>query len=228
MDRNRNVIFKFLILLLSCFLPTALFGQSPSSLYSETEFNLELSSSGSFEYSLGLANRSILSTYVNGKKVAGSGQEHLEVNQFTAYKLSQRSVLALGFRYRFKEVFDDEEYDELRILQEFTYSQSSLPFTHRFRFEQRFKNIVTEFRGRYKLGVSQPLSSEFIIDLSTEALYSLANNLKPEAEQRFTLKFSNHSLNNLELNAAFEWQYENYTNSPQNSFFLLTGATLKL
>lgn len=216
----------FLFIYFGC---NTVFGQTPSSLYSETEFNFEVPSSGPLNYSLGLANRNTLFTYVDGQKVAGSGQEHLELNQFTSYQISERSSLALGFRYRFREVFDQEKYDEFRILEEFNYSHHSLPvIKHRFRFEQRFKNITTEFRLRYKLGISQPLGSEFDVDLSTEALYSMAKNLTPEAEQRFALKFSNNSIRNLKLNAAFQWQYENYNNAPVNSFFLLTGATLKL
>lgn len=219
------ILFLFIILNFS----NSGYGQTPSSLYSETEFNFEIPSPGPLKYTLGLANRNILFTYVDGGKVAGSRQEYVELNQFTYYRFSKRSSTALGFRYRFREVFDDEKYDEFRILEEFNYSHDNFPvIKHRLRFEQRFKNIVTEFRLRYRLGISRPLGEEFNIGLSTEALYSMTKNLKPKAEQRFTLKFSNSSIKNLELNAAFQWQYENYNKAPVNSFFLLTGATLKL
>ena len=229
MSLNRTVTSVILFLFIFLTFSNSVYGQTPSSLYSETEFNFEIPSPGPLKYSLGMSNRNILFTYVDGEKVAGSGQEHLELNQFTSYGLSKRSSIALGFRYRFREVFDDEKYDEFRILEEFNYSHHNFPvIKHRLRFEQRFKNVVTEFRLRYRLGISQPLGKEFIIGLSTETLYSMTKNLKPAAEQRLTLKFSNSSVKNLELNAAFQWQYENYNISPENSFYLLTGATLKL
>lgn len=204
--------------------------QTPNSLLWEPEVKVNLSTESPWSYSFGVANRSLFSTYLEGEKVAGPNQEHFELNQFTTYKTSANSAVALGFRYRFREVFDDSRYDEFRIIEQFKYSQPDtyLGWGHRLRFEQRFRNVVTIFRLRYQLGISRPLGEEFGVGLSTEFLYSMAADYKPEADQRVTLEFENTSIENVELSAGIELRHENYNNSPENNYYLLTGVSIDL
>lgn len=218
----------FLIALLPGYL--TLHAQTPTSLLWEPEAEVNFSTEGPWSYSFGVANRSLFSTYLDGEKIAGSNQEHFELNQFTTYRTSENSAVALGFRYRFREAFDDSRYDEFRMIEQFTYSHPDtyLGWGHRFRFEQRFRNVATIFRLRYRLGISRPLGEEFGVGLSTEFLYSMAAEYKPEAEQRFTLEFENSSINNVELSAGIELRHENYNNFPENNFYLLTGVSIDL
>lgn len=208
---------------------TKLLAQTPNSLLWEPEFEVEFSTAERWSHSFGIANRSSVFTYVEGERVADAAQEHLELNHFTAYKTGSQSAVALGIRYRFREAFDESRHDELRFIEQFSYKhpETFLNWSHRFRFEQRLREL-TIYRLRYQLGISRPLGEEFGLGLATEFLYSMVNGLSPEAEQRFTLKAENTSLQNIELSAGIEFRKESYLHSPENNFYLLTGVSLSL
>lgn len=218
----------FVLLIFSTY--SRLQAQTPTSLLWEPEAKVTFSTESPWSYSFGIANRSLFNTYLEGEKIAGSNQEHFELNQFTTYRTSANSAVALGFRYRFREAFDDSRYDEFRMIEQFSYSHPDtyLGWGHRFRFEQRFRNVVTIFRLRYQLGISRPLGEKFGVGLSTEFLYSMAEGNHPEADQRFTLEFENNSIENVELSAGVEWRHENYNNFAENNIYLLTGISVKL
>lgn len=202
---------------------------TPHSFQWEPEFDVSLPSQNKWLFTFGIANRYLFYNKLNDERITGGDQQHLEVNQFTSYKTSSNAAVGLGFRYRFKEIFEDSRHDEFRIIEEFTYKHngSFLTPAHRFRFEQRFREL-TIFRLRYRFGISQPLSKNFDLGLSTEFLYSMVKDLRPETDQRFTLTIENSTFKNLDLSAGIEFQRDDYTGAPSSEFYLLTGASLKL
>lgn len=230
MQRKSHFAFPgvviFILILLS---GKQAFSQTPESYIWEPEFSLVLPTEGYWSYSFGLANRTVFAAYERDQKIEGSSQEHFELNQFTFYKTGMSSAVGLGFRYRFRETFNENNHDEFRIIQQFTYShpESFLSLAHRFRFEQRFRDL-TIFRLRYRLGISRPMGEDFGIGLSTEFLYSMIKGFKPAPDQRFTLMIDNFSFPDLELSAGIEMQRENYTNAPKTEYFLLTAVTYNL
>lgn len=220
--------FLFLIIFFSG--TTFVGAQSSTSLYWEPEFGVTLSTETPWFYSFGVANRSLHYQAVEGEKVEDFEQVHIELSQFTGYAIGENTAIGLGLRYRFREIFDDSRYDEFRIIEQISYAhpESSLNLAHRFRAEQRFRNVVTEHRLRYQIGIARSLSDNFEAGISTEALYSMANGVQPELEQRLTVEVENSSFRNLELSLGLEYQYENYLNIPESELFILSGVTLKL
>ena len=203
--------------------------QTPRTYLWETEFDVTLPEHGSWEFTFGAGSRYLFAAEVEGETVRENIQQHLELNHFTTYNSSEKAAISLGLRYRFRELFEETLQDEVRIIEqlEYTHQNTFLTPQHRLRFEQQFRE-VTSFRLRYQLGISQPLNPDFSLDLSSEFLYSMANNYRPEAEQRFGLGLENYSIKNLELNLGIELRREDLTGFPGTEFFLITGAVLRL
>ncbi|MDX1604446.1 MAG: DUF2490 domain-containing protein [Salinimicrobium sediminis] len=219
------------------FLAAAFFGSvntataqsTPRSFLWEPEFSVDLPSDNKWGFSFGIANRYLFESRLDGEQINENEQQHFEVNQFTSYKTGENSSVALGFRYRFRETFNDSRHDEFRMIQQFGYKHRGTFLTpaHRFRFEQRFREN-TIFRLRYRIGISQPLGEDFAVGLSTEFLYSMIKDFKPEADQRYTIKFENSSIKNLELSAGVELRREDYAGAPTSEIYILSGINLQL
>ncbi len=206
------------------------FGQStPRALQWEPEVNVSLPSNNEWGFTFGVANRYLLNSQLDGERINENEQQHFELNQFTSYKTSENASISLGFRYRFRETFKASRHDEFRMIQQFAYKLRGVLFTpaHRLRFEQRFREL-TIYRLRYRLGVSQPLGKDFGLGLSTEFLYSMMKDSRPEADQRFTVKIENSSFKNVKLTAGMELRREDYTGAPSSGFFILSGVSLAL
>ena len=222
--------FKHLIffLLFLCFTGSVK-AQSPRSFSWETELDLVLPAQGNWAFSFGAANRYLFFSEVNGNRVTDYDQEHIELNHFTSYRKSENTVISLGLRYRFIETFEETRQDEFRIIEqmEYTHKNTFLTPEHRLRFEQRFRE-ATIFRLRYQLGIGRQLNEDFGLGFSTEFLYSMQKENRPEMEQRFALELNNFSINNLELSLGIDMRREDFTGHPGTEFFLLTGATLQL
>ena len=205
------------------------YSQDTHSLLLEPEFNVVLQNETPWSYSFGIAHRGILLKVYEEKKLSHYYTEHIELNHATGYSFNPQFNVALRVRYRFKEVFDDSRYDELRFIEEVEYQHANWRFQpeHRLRIEQRIENLLTH-RFRYQLGVSQSITEEFAAKLATEALYSIAKDLKPTPEQRFEIGIKNTSFENFELGLSLEYRLDNYTREPEREYYILTGATLNL
>lgn len=228
LEKVFNRSFFILIFLIST--GSQVMAQNPTTLFWEPDLSLKFSTESRWSYSFGIANRTQFFANVDGERVEGRNQEHLELNQFTKYKTGANTAVSLGFRYRFTEVFNPESYDEFRIIQQFDYSgpEAFLNLGHRFRLEQRFRNVLTILRSRYAISVSQPLGNEFELGFATEALYSIADNMKPELDQRFSVELANSSFEDVEISLGFEYQYENYLNAPENELFIQSGISIDM
>lgn len=204
--------------------------QTPSSYFFEPGFSLGFESSEKWSHSFALSNRTLLTQRLDGEEISGAENEHIDLDHYTKYKTSASTAVSLGIRYRFRELFNDEKYDELRFIQQLDIShpESALDLGHRFRAEQRLKNIVTEHRFRYRFGGSKDLNEVFALGLATEALLSIAREAKPSLEQRFILELANTSFEDLEISLALDYEMADYNNELEHEFFLLTGVALKL
>ena len=231
--KTKKKLFSLPTLILFIFLgfsSASALAQTPTSLYWEPEFKVNFAGESPWTYTFGIANRNLFFERFDGVQISGINQEHIELNHFTTYKTSDNSSVALGFRYRFRELFDDNRYDEFRIIEEFKFSHSNpyLNFGHRLRFEQRFRNVVDVFRLRYRVGIERPIAEEYAAVLSTEFLYSMASGFEPEPDQRTTFKIESTSIENLKLSLGIEHRYEDYSHEAEHNFYILTGASLKL
>ena len=216
-----------LISVLLTFVSAVTYSQAPNLYFYENEFDLNFGIKEKWSMDIGFGNRGMLAEREGGAKVSGYQHEHIELNQFTNYNPSEALMLSLGLRYRFKELFDNSETNEFRIIQQVEYEPGKglWPVSHRLRLEQRIREDFIH-RLRYELGVSKELSEVFSLELSTESLYSVASGLKPEAEQRVALGIENKYFNNLEIEVNFEYRMENYVRDLVYEFFIVTGFTL--
>ncbi|WP_029035634.1 DUF2490 domain-containing protein [Salinimicrobium terrae] len=223
--RNKLTVFV-LFLVLGC---NVSFSQNPHAYFYENEFGLSLPVSTDWSMDIGAGYRGLLQERSLGKKIESYQSEHIELNHFTDFKANPSLVLSLGLRYRFRELFNPSAIDEFRIIEQVKIqpANSTLPLSHRFRVEQRFREH-TIHRVRYQLGFSQPVGKGFSFKAATEALYAVSANLKPEAEQRFSLGVENSSLQDLELGLSLEYRLGNYALDPAHEFFVVTGVSLSL
>ncbi|MCY2688001.1 DUF2490 domain-containing protein [Salinimicrobium sp. TH3] len=219
---------KIIILMLFCIMSiNKAFSQNSQSYFYDHEFEVSLPVNTGWSMDISAGYRGLLQERLDGQKISGSRNEHLEINHFTNYRERKSLVLSLGLRYRFKELFDSSEVDEFRIIEQVKIDpvNSYLPFSHRFRLEQRFREHLTH-RLRYELASSYAMSEAFSLGLSTEALYAVSAHHKPEAEQRFSLGVENSSFKDLELDLSFEYRMENYAVDLAHEFFIMTGVSL--
>lgn len=205
------------------------FSQNSRSYFYENGFGLSFPVKNGWSMDSGAGYKGLLQKRIGGEKISGSQHEHLEVNHFTNYETSESLVVSLGLRYRFKEFLDPSETNEFRIIEqvEIDPANSSLPLSHRFRLEQRYREN-TEHRIRYELAHSRQISGALNFIVGTEVIYSVSANLKPEAEQRFAFGLKNGSFKDLELGLSFEYRMENYARDLAHEFFLITGLNFVL
>lgn len=207
----------------------ALYSQNPHVFYYENEFNLEIPTRSAWSFEAGFANRGMLEERLEGERVSGYEHNHIELNQSNTYRASENLKLSLGLRYRFRKIFDADEANEFRLIQQLEYEQPDFPIDleHRIRIEQRFRE-ATIFRARYELETSHQLNNNFSLGAATEALYAVSPSTKPEAEQRFSLGLQNSSFDKLQLELKLEYRMENYARALENEYFVITELSYEL
>lgn len=223
-------IIRSKIFVLAIFLFAGLdlaYSQDSQSYFLENEFDLSIPVKGKWSMDVGVGSRGMLQERLDGEKISGYKHEHLELNLFTNYATKESTILSLGLRYRFKDIFDSSETDEFRIIEQLELESVNSSFSHRIRLEQRFREN-TVHRLRYDVTYSTPISQDFSFSLGTEALYAVSTQLKPEAEQRFSIGLENSSFEDLELELGFEYRMENYTRDLAHEFFVVTGINYNL
>lgn len=229
-NRNSSLNQKLLTLFIVGLFSLSAFSQTPQAFVLEPEFEVEIATESPWSYSFELSDRSLLHERLDGEKVSGFETLHLQLEQFTNYQLENGPELGLGVRYRFRELFDESKYDELRFTQQASYSYpvSLVQIAHRIRVEQRLRNVEVIHRFRYNLAASKALNDVFELEASTEALYSVSPQHKPALEHRFGLELSNSTFSNLSLSLGVELRLGDYNIDTTNEYFLVTGVSLKL
>lgn len=162
-------------------------------------------------------------------------QQQVDIFHFSNFKLNQAYKLSLGVYYRNRDWFESG-HDELRFLEQITYSkkQAITKHSHRFRAEQRIINSKTIYRQRYKFAVNTPLNTQgtntvksFLIT-AIEGLLSLNKTIKPETDLRFTAIVGWHISEDLKLQTGLEHRFEAFNLAAKNNLFVLSSAVIKI
>lgn len=214
-----------------CFFYGVVQAQENFSVYNEPAFSVKIATETPWSYKFGIAHRRLAYEAEEYLFVA----ENIEISHSTHYKVENFGKLGLGVKYKFYELFDETSHDELRITQEYSRSGkiSTFEIGHRFRLEERFEEI-TSLRTRYKLSVEIPLSNEAVtenglaLELATETLFSVANGIAPELDQRVGANVIKDFWENWAFEIGVEYQYENYNHDPEAELFLLTEISVSL
>lgn len=218
------------ILLLLVFAAEFSYAQTPRVWFSETEIEFTLERDKKIYHTLEFASRGLLRESLNGQKTSGYQHEFVELTYAPVYKITENKEFSFGIRYRWSNTFDASEVNEIRLIPEYSFSHlaGNFELSHTGRVEQRFEGSQYTFRPRYEAEISRDLSSIFSAEISTEALWSISPQTKPELEQRFALEIENASIKNIEMIIGFEFRLEDYTNELEHEFFILSGANIQL
>lgn len=118
-------------------------------------------------------NYPVLPTYYHNFSIAqrvsylSLGEEtlairNIDLSHFSNFKWGVNRSVGLGVLYRFREAFEGESTNELRLTQQFNVvsRNHSLRYGHRLRSEQRIFSSETLHRFRYRFAVDGPLQGE--------------------------------------------------------------------
>lgn len=159
----------------------------------------------------------------------------LDFVHFSTLNLDYNHSISLGIQYRIRESIDGES-DELRLVQQFSYTKANngLRFGHRFQFEQRIFKTLTILRSRYRFGLDFPLNGEKLdlgepyLVTSMEALLSQSNKIKPELDHRTTAQIGWLISEKSKLQFGLEYRFEAFNINTEEKLFLLTSFILKV
>lgn len=162
--------------------------------------------------------------------------KQIDLAHFSTYKLNKKNAVALGIQYRFEENFGGNDENEIRITEEyeFTNEGENIEWEHRMRAEQRFAGSTTSHRFRYKFEIKKALFSKeektggMFLTGSLETLLTVAKDETPEYEQRIAAG-TGWPLNNFtELEFGLEYRLDNFTQNLEHELLIVTGINFNL
>ncbi|WP_422083208.1 DUF2490 domain-containing protein [Ulvibacterium sp.] len=156
---------------------------------------------------------------------------HLDIAHFSKLDIGNSQSLAIGIQYRFRDVFEDEEQNELRFTQQYniTHLRGTIRFGDRLRMEQRITPNRTIHRFRYRFALDFALQGEKLdigepyFVASTESLLSVTRGNGPEWDQRVTTNIGWLLSGHTKFQTGLEYRLENYTQNTENVLFLFSS-----
>lgn len=220
------ILFTFL-----AFMAFSASAQEKFSSYLEPEISVNWNRPNRWSFNFAFGNRDIL----YDEQETQFTVQHVELTHFTSYEVGFYGKVSLGLRYRFREMFDDFNHDEVRIIQQYSRERSynRVALAHRFRVEERFRDQTT-FRNRYRFSVEFPLNgdrvdkNEFFLVTETEALWSLGKYENPSFEQRFGASLGRAISKDLKLELGTEYRLDDYTNDTSGELFISTQLSISI
>lgn len=162
--------------------------------------------------------------------------KQLDLAHFSRLKLNDKNSVAIGLQYRFEENFVKDEENELRFTEEYTYTTqpNATEYEHRLRAEQRLTSSSTSHRFRYNIAVSRSFKGSrietgdayMIGDLET--LLTVANNIKPEYEQRIGAGVGWVLSDLVKIELVTEYRLTDFTQNLGHELYLVTGMKIAL
>lgn len=216
---------------LGLFIGNLIFGQENFTGYFEPDISLNYKVATDYSHNLELSQRSYIYNEALGLKA-----RQLDIAHFSNLRIRYNQSIALGIQYRFRNVFEDDEENELRFTQQYNiiHQEGNLRFGNRLRIEQRISPSLTTHRFRYRFAMDLPLNGEKLnvgeayFVASTESLLSVARGNRPEYDQRVTANIGWLLNNETKLQAGIEYRAENYAQRTEHILFLLTSLVYSL
>ena len=205
--------------------------QDDFALLGETSFALNTELSYKYQMNFGVRTRYFL--YQNEDFVFNSRQ--LDLIHFSTIKLDLRHTVSLGLQYRSRDVFEEGD-NEFRLTQQFNIvkQKDATRYGHRFRLEQRFFQLFTTFRFRYRFTFDFPLNGP-TLDLgegyfiqSFEGVSAFSKIFKPSHDLRITSQLGWLLSKYFKLQMGLEYRLESFNSVAFHRLILLTTAVLKL
>lgn len=197
----------------------------------EPAFAVNIKTDSIWSFSFGAASRDVV--YQNNG--FDFEAKHIELNGLTTYALDKTQGFSLGFRYRFKDVFNSETIDEKSLIQQYGHVKKSrrVRFKERLRFEERFRKI-NSLRSRYRFGATfslnqteKPLNKLFLT-AQTESLWSVGIEEKASFDQRVSLILAKLLSKATAAQMGLQYRYEDYTHQPSHKLFFVVKVEVGL
>ena len=202
---------------------------------SAAALNYKIADNWTFNTSLG--KRSIWSTVRSNNDQKFTGDlAFLEVNHFATYRINTKMKVSAGYKYRWREPFEESGEYEHRLTQQFAYTHFAeiVRLVSRFRTEQRIRNDAFAQRYRYRISADMPLSGEtldareFYLVASTEMLYEAVDVEINTWENRTAGSIGYQFSPNLKAELNLTYRLENITRSTQDFIFIHTNVFINL
>lgn len=155
---------------------------------------------------------------------------------FTQYRIGTNTSTSFGLLYRFRNIFEPEMGDEVRLSQQFNVAlrPSALRIGHRVRSEQRLFSGQTIHRFRYRLALDGPLQGEqsdvgeaYWVG-SLEPLLSAGRGMSPEYDFRLTAWIGYRISQNQKLQMGPEFRWENFFGDLERVLFFQASWVVSL
>lgn len=221
-----------IVLLLGLIYSETFFAQENLIGYFQPKIALNYRVANNFKQNFAIGQR----TYIFENEAIAFRVRQLDLVHFSNLKIKDNQSIAFGIQYRFRENFEADKQNELRLTQQynFTFNPRIVRYGHRFRSEQRITSDLTIYRFRYRFTLDLPLQGEqldigetyFIGNLET--LLSIAKSNLPEYDQRFTVNIGWLLKEKTKLQTGVEYRFEDYTHTTSSVFFILTSLILAL
>ncbi len=219
-------------LLLGLIFSETLFAQENLIGYFQPKIALNYKVADNFKQNFSLGQRS----YIFENEAIAFRVRQLDLAHFSNLRIKDNQSIAFGIQYRFRDNFEADEQNELRLTQQYNvrFNPRIARYGHRFRSEQRITSDLTIYRLRYRFTLDFPLQGEqldigeaYIIG-NLEALLSVAKSNLPEYDQRFTVNIGWLLQEKTKLQTGVEYRFEDYTHTSSSVFFILTSLILAL
>lgn len=202
------------------------FSQNDFTVFFEPEISIDYAVANRYSHSFSMENRNYI--YKNNRFNFEGKQ--LEIVHFSIYEYNPGRSFGLGIQYRFKQTFKKTEEDELRLMQQYTWTHknSNFKLKNRLRNEQRFYHSKTKYRLRYELGFTFYLyETPSYFKAETETLIAWSKLRKPEFEERITSVFG-WQFQNYNLEVGAQYRLSDFTQEIGHELFFVTGLNISL
>lgn len=160
----------------------------------------------------------------------------IELSHFSNIKIGVGKRFSFGLLYQFSEYFEPSGSDEFRLIQQYLLATKPqiLRFSHRFRMEQRFMELSTALRVRYRFEIDFPLTGQtydigdYYFLGSIEPLGMIREGKMPRYDMRTSAGIGKLFNRNLKMQMRVQYRLENFDKANSHKLLLIINAYLKL
>lgn len=223
---------KKITLILTLFYGAIFYAQENFTGYLEPSFAVNYKVTDTYSHNFSFVNRN----YFFNDEAYQLTTRHVEFVHFSDLKIKPNQSISLGIQYRFRENFEPDSENELRLMQQYnrTFKPRIIRYGFRFRSEQRIQPSLTRHRFRLRFTTDFPLQGENLdvkemyLVSSTESLLTVAKANKPSFDQRFTTHIGYFLSEDIKIQAGLEYRFEDYYQKTEHVLFFTTGLFLSL
>ncbi len=224
-----KIFFSIILILMGT---PAIFGQNKFNGFYEPYIKLEYDISKNYSQDITIEERTIWFDDESFKLDV----KQIDLAHLSKLKLSDKSAVAVGIQYRFRENFDKDKKNELRFTEQYTFTTKPnvTEFEHRFRAEQRITSSETSHRFRYNYAVSRSFNKSEIMKGNAymigdlETLLTLAKTTKPEYEQRIGAGVGWALSDLIKIELVTEYRLSDFTQNLLHELYFLSGMKISL